>query len=95
MSDETDEDIDRWISDGRVRTVEILNSLENCRDPRVEILALYMAAISVQLKSSRKITSEQADLVRDEFGVDGLAFMAMVHVKEEVREFLLKRALEN
>lgn len=95
MSDDTDEDIDKWLDEAEERTVEILFNLEGCREPRVEILALYMAAISVQVKNSRKITSDQSDTIRDEYGIDALALMAMSHVKEEVRDFLIKRAQAN
>lgn len=95
MSDDSDEDIDKWLDEAEERTVEILFNLEGCREPRVEILALYMAAISVQVKKSRKITSNQADMIRDEYGIDALALMAMSHVSDEYREFLAKRAQAN
>lgn len=95
MSDDTDEDIDRWLDEAEERTVEILFNLDGCRESRVEILALYMAAISIQVKNSRKITSDQADMIRDEYGVDTLALTAMSHVSDEYREFLAKRAQAN
>jgi hypothetical protein len=95
MIDDTDEDIDKWLEEAAERAVEILFNLEGCRASRVEILALYMSAISIQVKNSRKITSDQADTIRDEYGIDTLALTAMSHVSDEYREFLAKRAQAN
>ena len=93
--DESDEKINRWLDDSFERSLEILKSLDGKRQPKVESLALYMAAIIIQIKQAKRITDEQADLIRDELGIESLALAAMGHVIDECQTFIKNHAQLN